>query len=364
MPSFHSSSRVVIACLIAVAVANTLGCSNIINPATPISTSTTTPTTPVVATPTAKNLFYLNELLTSGSGFIGSLNILPVTSTGSPAATTFNFSSSNQPSSIAVDTVGNLYIGAFNPQNVVFVYAAGTTTVNTPTAIIPVPDQPHNITADPAGDIFVASGHTNIIYKFVKSSSGYTQTTITDANLSFVGAAHPGALAADAAGNLHILGANVANNAQLIDTFSPSNTTSTPTSTIALPVSASTSASSIAVDAAGDIFVTNNDKTSAGHGSSDIAVYTAGTAGSPSAPARDILLQLPSGTQGAFSGISIDSAGFVYSIFDEENIATETIVGFYFVAFSPTANGPATPTYQFTLPANTGFVSAENFVVN
>ena len=109
------------------------------------------------------------------------------------------------PGSIAVDGSGNLYIAdeamdssSGTTPGVVYKETLKTDGSYTQTAIGSGWNSPSAIAVDGEGNVYVADGGSNAVYKETPSGTGYTQSTVAD------GLFDPTALAVDKYGNLYI----------------------------------------------------------------------------------------------------------------------------------------------------------------
>ncbi len=117
----------------------------------------------------------------------------------------------NHPQAVAVDGAGNLFIADSGNNRVLFSRPT-TTGYSTPTAIGSGMSNPTGVAVDGSGNVFVADKNNNRILKLAFSTSGYGQAEL------FTGLSSPSGVAVDAFSNVYI--ANSGGNQVLKETLS------------------------------------------------------------------------------------------------------------------------------------------------
>ncbi len=216
------------------------------------------------------------------------------------------------PNFIALDAAGQLYVS--NEQNTITVYAAGATGNATPMVTIAGSNTglsvPSGIALDAAGRLYVANSlNCNIDGCFDASitvyAAGATGNATPTATIhgSNTGLSGPSAIALDAAGRLYVrndqsitvYAAGATGNAAPIATIQGSNTGQFP--------------AGIALDATGRLYVANPIAVPVGPSSGSIAVYAAGANGNATPIAT-----IQGSNTGLITpaGIALDAAGRLY----------------------------------------------------
>ncbi|WP_197414090.1 NHL repeat-containing protein [Terracidiphilus gabretensis] len=160
-------------------------------------------------------------------------------------AQTALFSSLNNPSGIAVDASGNVYIADTNHNQVLKeTYSAGSYIQSTIGSGLRLPQ---GVAVDASGNVYIADTGNTRVLKETFSSGSYTQSTVVTGTASngFI------AVAVDASGNVYV--ADFIGNQVLKETFSAgSYTQSTVGTGLNFPAS-------VAVDAGGNVYIANGE---------------------------------------------------------------------------------------------------------
>ncbi|HYK82116.1 MAG TPA: NHL repeat-containing protein [Gemmatimonadales bacterium] len=247
----------------------------------------------------------------------------------------------NDPHGIARDGTGNLYV-ANMATSTITVYAPGLSGNVAPIRTIAGNNTglsaPQGIALDAAGNLYVSNlfgGSLGNILVFAAGASGNVAPKATIAGTS-TGLWFPTGIALDAAGRIYV--ANEDNNSgytESITVYAPgASGNATPTATIAGNFNAGTSyPQGVALDAAGRLYVA---------GSGNITVYTADATGAFTATATI------SGSSTGLSptGVALDPAGRLYAA----NGASITV-------YAPGATGNAAPIIAIA-GSNTGLTGA------
>jgi sugar lactone lactonase YvrE len=211
------------------------------------------------------------------------------------------------PRGIALDSQGNIYVsnsGDTNNSNVVSVtvYAAGAAANVSPTAVISGAatgfSSPNGIALDTHGTIYVVneSGNANLsssgsVTAYAANATGNASPTVTISGAA-TGLAEPQSLALDTAGNIYV--SNKSGNS--VTVYSPGATgNAPPTKTISGAATGLISPNGIALDAQGNLYVANE-------GNGSVTVYSASATGN-AAPTATI--------SGAATGLS---AGTIHGV--------------------------------------------------
>jgi streptogramin lyase len=213
-----------------------------------------------------------------GTGVGPQLNFLPSTELTVPSSALAN------PSGVAVDASGNIYIVDTYNQRVLEETpgANGYTESTVPTTAL---SYPYAIAVDGAGSLYIADTGDNRVLKETLGPNGYTESTITSSALN-----NPYGVAVDGSGNVYISDTN--NKRVLIETLSGGSYTESmiPTSQLAGPYG-------IAVDGNGNVYVADPYNNRILKESLSLGTY------------RESVV--PSSASGPF-GIAVDGRGNVY----------------------------------------------------
>lgn len=287
--------------------------------------------------------------------------VSPVSTFTAPSDVVFSFA--------VLDNQGNIYVSDFywdsnnDIVSEVRVYPAGATGTATPTRTIAGSATGFNLAMsdygelaiDSSGQLYVAS--LNSISVFAPGANGNVAPIRVISGASTL-ISSPESIALDAAGNLYvanqesIVPAGVENT---ILVFSPTATgNATPTRVISIGGLASEMGVpyGVAVDSAGDIFATLNG----GNENLGIVEYGPGASGIAT-PIRTIA-QDSTGLLGrAYGGIAIDASGNIYVATSDFSSGTPAIV-----TYAPSASGNATPTSVITSPEWTSVYEEQLFL--
>jgi len=310
---------------------------------TTLLTAGTTPGTAVVAATSAGVSATATVAVTGGvagkplyvANQSGSITVYAAGASGNatPMATIAGANTGlNVPVGIALDGAGNIYVtNNLADQGIITVYAAGASGNATPTATIETGGIPgvtnlYGIALDGAGNIYVTkpgpnfSGGSITVYAAGASGNATPVATIAGDN---TGLNFPLGIALDGAGNIYVT--NWGTNSITVYAAGASGN-ATPTATI-------TSAGliqprGIALDGAGNIYV-------ASQFSNSITVYAAGASGNATPTAT-----IAGGNTGLFSpvGIALDAAGNIYVTSANVNGGNSIMI------YAAGASGNATPT--------------------
>ena len=143
----------------------------------------------------------------------------------------------NDPSALAFDSSGNLYVANSN-NGTVSKFAPGSTT---PTATLNGLSNPKALAFDSSGNLYVANSNNDTVSEFAPGSTTPTAT--------LTGLSDPQALAFDGSGNLYVVNYD----GGTVSEFAPGNTTPTTTLTGLIDPQA------LAFDGSGNLYVANYD---------------------------------------------------------------------------------------------------------
>ncbi|HTW85158.1 MAG TPA: NHL repeat-containing protein [Candidatus Sulfotelmatobacter sp.] len=214
------------------------------------------------------------------------------------------------PEAVALDAAGNIYVlnvnvqGANSTISVFAPYAGGSSTV-TPQAVISDANlnQPSALAVDASGKIYVANfgGHDVLVYP------AHPTGNLTEAPLAVIGGGsttlqEPTGVAVDAAGKVYV--SDIETNAIDVFAASPSGSvTSAPIATLAGSNTGITAPGGVALDGQGRIYVTNTQN------AQRVTMYAANPSGATNvAPLTSWTFDLTS-----VGAIAVDSAGYVFA---------------------------------------------------
>jgi hypothetical protein len=274
----------------------------------------------------------VGELSVLANGTISAMNSISVpglTASGGPFVV-----------GIAVDPTGEIFVGeqltyGSSPTAEVLVFAAGAganaspvrTIVGTNTQL----EAPNSLAVDAAGDVFVGQ----LVGDVLEFAAGASENVAPVRTLKVAGAKNTGigiafGMGADASGNLYVANETTANVTDIL-VFAPSASGDVaPIRTIGGSANVITG-SDIALDAAGNIYVTGETITPA---LPAVLEFAAGANGS-AAPIREITGSNTTLT-GNLSNPVLDSSGNIYVLVYAAGTAN-------LVKFAPDANGNAVP---------------------
>ncbi len=176
-----------------------------------------------------------------------------------------------RPSGIARDGAGNSYV--INFEQLVTVYAAGASGNAAPIAMFPSGQEPLGIALDRAGNVYVTDPDDNhfidAIFVFAAGAGNPTLTAAIEG--SNTGLQRPSGIALDGAGNIYVT--NRRNNSITVYAAGASGIANAmPTATITGGNTGLSEPFGIALDGAGNIYITN-------FGNNSVTVYAAGASG-------------------------------------------------------------------------------------
>jgi hypothetical protein len=218
----------------------------------------------------------------------------------------------NSPEGIAVDSNGNIYV-ANAGSNSVTEYSSGSTGNVSPVATISGMatglNNPQGIAVDSTADVYVsnygsANGGSDSVTVYPSGSSGNASPSSTISG-GGTGLAGPLSLTVDSSGNIYVLNF-IANQTESVTIYAPgSNGNISPTATISGNSTSLENPAGIAVDAGGNLYVTNDGSTSGG--ADTVTKYPEGQAGSvlpyATLSGADVMLNKPIGIAiGAYFG--------------------------------------------------------------
>jgi len=181
----------------------------------------------------------------------------------------------NQPSGVAVDAGGRLYVSTHTDS--IVVYAAGATGNATPTATITGSNtglsQPQAIAFDAVGRLYVANVVINTITVYAAGATGNATPTATITG-SNTGLSQPAGIALDAADRIYV--SNPASSPSITVYAVGATGNATPTAIIAGGNTGLIGPGAMAFDAAGRLYVANGNSLSLTY---NITVYGAGATG-------------------------------------------------------------------------------------
>jgi sugar lactone lactonase YvrE len=224
----------------------------------------------------------------SGNIYVTNLNISAVTvypagsgANVAPSATISGSSTDlNMPTGIALDGSGNIYVADSEggESGAVTVYPPGSNGEVEPSSIIAGSNTDLNPTAiavDAGGKTYVAGGQEVTVYPAESYGNVTPSATITG---SQTGLDHASAIALDASGNIYVANNSATALGSTVTVYpAGSNGNVAPSSTIAGSNTGLDEPQGIAVDAGGNIYVTNYGSQQGGNDS--ITVYAAGSNG-------------------------------------------------------------------------------------
>jgi len=198
--------------------------------------------------PTLTGTRYGAVVLDDGSGNVIATSYLQGTGVGPQvnflpgAESVVSASALNNPSGVAVDASGNLYIAdTYNQRVLKETFSAGSYTESTvPTSTLAYP---YGVTVDGSGNIYIADTGNNRVLKETLSAGSYTESMVSTSTL-----ASPFGVAVDGSGNVYI--ADTYNQRVLIETLSAGSYTES-----AVPTSALSGPYGVAVDGNGNVFI-------------------------------------------------------------------------------------------------------------
>jgi hypothetical protein len=267
----------------------------------------------------------------------GAVNSYPVASTGTAVAAASSIPFSTLLGGVRGDGAGHIYVlvAPFLASTfLINVYSttAGALTLTRSFAYTIASGNPASFAVDPTGIVYVSvtnTGSSNTpLLKFAATASGTATPTIIPSNSFFM------TMATDAAGNLYGYNGNVQ------EFLSGFTSTTTPAKTISFSGTPFTPVD-MAVDASDNLYFAGFVLTTPG------IIEFPSTNGTVSA-IRTIMGSSTLFAAGPFQGIALDAAGNIYV---SQNLATGVphLNGIY--SFAPTANGNVAPTNDFTLAA-------------
>jgi serine/threonine protein kinase, bacterial len=192
-----------------------------------------------VAVDTAGNVFIADANNTAG-GDPADANTNRVLKLPAGAATAFPLplNGLKNPSGVAVDTTGTVYIADANNNRVLKLPAGSTTPTELPFTGL---NNPSDVEVDSAENVYVADANNNRVLKLPAGSTTQTQLPLTGLN-------NPSGVAADSVGNVYVT--DYANHRVL---KLPAGSTTQ----VELPFSGLNLPEGVAVDAAGNVYVTD-----------------------------------------------------------------------------------------------------------
>jgi sugar lactone lactonase YvrE len=211
---------------------------------------------------------------------------------GSSTQTVLPLTGLINPSGVAVDSAGNLYVADW-PNNRVVKLAAGSSTQT----VLPFTglNAPEGVAVDAAGNLYVTDSRNN---RGLELAAGSSSQTV----LPFTGLGDPGGAAVDAAGNLYVTDHH---NDRVLK-LAPGSGTQT-----VLPFTGLNGPIDVAVDTAGNLYVADN-------GNSRVVKLAAGSA-------TQTVLPL-TGVNGPV-GVAVDAAGNLYVTDNANNRVVKLAVG-------------------------------------
>ena len=281
-----------------------IGCG--VNPSSPGSSGPTGSDTSIIYVVQDDFITQTSSILELPANAQG--NVAPSATLNGPASTIFY--------AVAVDQSGNLYVGGetevVNPNAVfeIFEYAAGATGAATPLRTISSPVGIVSLAVDSAGQIYALTQDGISVYA-ANASGNATPIRQIPANATTTTLEYPTQIAVDSGQNIY------AANATDILVFSPTaNGNVAPARTITWPNAGG--ANGVAVDAKGDIFTVIETCTGSPNAcitSSQIFQFAPGANGTVTPTNALTILPNPSfpnaSTQA--SGVALDSAGNLYT---------------------------------------------------
>jgi len=207
------------------------------------------------------------------------------------------FTGLTYPDDVAVDTVGNVYVGDYANKSVVKLAAGSNTRTVLPFTGL---NSPRGVAVDAAGNVYVAD-HDN--KRVVKLAAGSNAQTV----LPFTGLKWPDGVAVDAAGNVY-----VADNNRVLKLAAGSNTQTV------LPFTGLKWPDRVAVDTAGNVYVDDDNNR--------VVKLAAGS---------NTQTELPVTGLNSPRGVAVDTAGNVYVTDDNRHVVklaagsnTQTVLPF------------------------------------
>jgi hypothetical protein len=234
-------------------------------------------------------------------------------------------------SAVATDSTGQVYMGYYNgTDKCIAVFAAGAITGASPTRIITTSIggnsyDTDSLYVDAQGLIYATFNSTVVVY--AANATG-TATPLRTISGNQTGLSYSGDITADASGNIYVVAYNVPSPILIFSSTATGNVP--PTRTITAPTG-TTYFQSVAVDASGDVFA-SEDTHSVGPGY--IVEFAPGASGAAT-PTRTINIA----TSYNLEGLRLDAAGNIY-VMVTLNASPYTA---YFLGFGPSAAGLSTP---------------------
>jgi DNA-binding beta-propeller fold protein YncE len=214
-----------------------------------------------------------------GTGVGPQVNFLP------GAGSTVPTSVLNNPSGVAVDGSGNVYIvDSGNNRMLKETNSAGSYTESTvPTSAL---NNPSGVAVDGSGNVYITDSYNDRVLKETLSAGSYSESTVPTSSLSV-----PSAVAVDGSGNVYI--ADTYNNRVLMETLSAGSYTES-----TVPTSSLNAPSAVAVDGSGNVYIVDSGNNRVLEETLSAGSYTEGL--------------LPSSSPAQPTGIAVDGSGNVY----------------------------------------------------